>query len=88
VYALTGRGDVEGQRFERDREEFLRLAPPMPLRTDVRLYPLRDANRALDELRLGRTRGAGVLVAGTSAPGLHCIRRTARPRSFYADGPA
>jgi alcohol dehydrogenase, propanol-preferring len=45
-----------------DAEEFLRLAPRVPVRTAVQLYPLREANRALDDLRNGRTRGAAVLV--------------------------
>jgi alcohol dehydrogenase, propanol-preferring len=46
----------------RDAEEFLRLAPRVPVRTEIQLYPLRQANRALDDLRNGRTRGAAVLV--------------------------
>jgi alcohol dehydrogenase, propanol-preferring len=46
----------------RDAEQFLRLAPRVPVRTEVQIYPLRDANRALDDLRNGRTRGAAVLV--------------------------
>jgi hypothetical protein len=46
----------------RDAEEFLRLAPRVPVRTEVQLYPLEEANRALDDLRNGSTRGAAVLV--------------------------
>jgi alcohol dehydrogenase, propanol-preferring len=46
----------------RDAEEFFRLAPRVPVRTEIQLYPLRQANRALDDLRNGRTRGAAVLV--------------------------
>jgi propanol-preferring alcohol dehydrogenase len=46
----------------RDGEEFLTLAPEVPVRTRVTEYPLEDANRALDDLRGGRLRGAAVLV--------------------------
>jgi propanol-preferring alcohol dehydrogenase len=45
-----------------DAEEFLALAPEVPVRTSVRPYPLADANRALDDLRAGRLRGAAVLL--------------------------
>ena len=46
----------------RDGEEFLELAPRAGLRTRVTEYPLADANRALDDLRAGRVRGAAVLT--------------------------
>jgi propanol-preferring alcohol dehydrogenase len=46
----------------RDGEEFLALAPQVPVRTEVQLYRLADANRALDDLRAGRVQGAAVLV--------------------------
>lgn len=46
----------------RDGEEFLALAPEVPVRTEVTAYPLSAANEALDDLRSGRMRGAGVLV--------------------------
>jgi propanol-preferring alcohol dehydrogenase len=45
----------------RDGEEFLALAPQIPVRTEVQVYPLEDANRALDDLRAGRLEGAAVL---------------------------
>jgi propanol-preferring alcohol dehydrogenase len=45
-----------------DGEEFLALAPRVPVRTEVRPYPPADANRALDDLRAGRVTGAAVLV--------------------------
>jgi len=45
----------------RDGEEFLALAPQVPVRTEVELYPLERANEALDDLRAGRFRGAAVL---------------------------
>ncbi|MFP4136867.1 MAG: zinc-dependent alcohol dehydrogenase family protein [Halomonas sp.] len=46
----------------RDGEEFLALAPGVPIRTETRAYPLEEANRALDDLREGRLSGAAVLV--------------------------
>ncbi len=46
----------------RDGEEFLALAPRVPVRTEVRRYGLVDANEALDDLRHGRFQGAAVLV--------------------------
>ena len=46
----------------RDGEEFLFLAPQVPVRTEVELFPLESANEALDALRSGKIRGAGVLV--------------------------
>jgi propanol-preferring alcohol dehydrogenase len=45
-----------------DGEAFLSLAPRVPVRTAVQLYRLEEANRALDDLRHGRIRGAAVLV--------------------------
>lgn len=44
-----------------DGEEFLALAPRVPVRTTVRRYPLAAANIALDDLRHGRFEGAAVL---------------------------
>ncbi len=45
-----------------DGEEFLALAPQVPVRTEVTPYPLEDANRALDDLRSGKLDGAAVLI--------------------------
>jgi alcohol dehydrogenase, propanol-preferring len=45
----------------RDGEEFLALAPRIPVRTEIELYPLGQANDALDRLRAGRVRGAAVI---------------------------
>ena len=45
-----------------DGEAFLRVAPTVPVTTTVSLYPLADANRALDDLRHGRFEGAAVLT--------------------------
>ncbi|MBI3837524.1 MAG: zinc-dependent alcohol dehydrogenase family protein [Planctomycetia bacterium] len=46
----------------RDGEEFLALAPRVPVRVEAQVYPLRQANEALDDLRAGRVTGAAVLV--------------------------
>lgn len=46
----------------RDGEEFLALAPEVPVRTEVVPFPLGEANEALDALRGGEIRGAAVLV--------------------------
>jgi propanol-preferring alcohol dehydrogenase len=48
----------------RDAEEFLALAPQVPVRTQVEPYPLARANDALDRLRAGEIRGAAVLEVG------------------------
>ena len=45
-----------------DGEEFLALAPRVPVRTEVETFPLAAANEALERLRSGRVRGAAVLV--------------------------
>lgn len=46
----------------RDGEEFLGVAAAIQIRTEVHLYPLAEANRALEDLRQGRFQGAAVLV--------------------------
>jgi alcohol dehydrogenase, propanol-preferring len=46
----------------RDGEEFLRLAPEVPVRTRPLPYPLEQANQALDDFRAGRLQGAAVLT--------------------------
>ena len=45
-----------------DGEEFLALAPTIPVRTVTQAYPLAQANEALADLREGRLTGAAVLV--------------------------
>jgi propanol-preferring alcohol dehydrogenase len=45
-----------------DGEEFLALAPRVPVRTQVETFPLERANEALAALREGRVKGAAVLV--------------------------
>jgi propanol-preferring alcohol dehydrogenase len=46
----------------RDGEEFLALAPRIPVRTEVEVFPLAAANEALARLRAGQLTGAAVLV--------------------------
>jgi propanol-preferring alcohol dehydrogenase len=45
-----------------DGEEFLAIAPQVPVKTAVTPYPLEDANQALDDLRSGALDGAAVLT--------------------------
>jgi propanol-preferring alcohol dehydrogenase len=46
----------------RDGEEFLALAPAVPVRTMVTSYPLERANEAFADFRAGKFRGAAVLT--------------------------
>jgi propanol-preferring alcohol dehydrogenase len=48
----------------KDGDAFLEIAPAVPVRTEVEVFPLADANEALSRLRGGRLRGAAVLVPG------------------------
>jgi alcohol dehydrogenase, propanol-preferring len=45
----------------KDGEDFLRLAAEIPIETHVELYPLREANRALNALKNDAIQGAAVL---------------------------
>jgi propanol-preferring alcohol dehydrogenase len=45
----------------RDGEEFLALAPRVPVRTEIQTFRLEDANEALRRLRAGEIQGAAVL---------------------------
>jgi alcohol dehydrogenase, propanol-preferring len=45
-----------------DGEEFLALAPQVPVRTTTQAFPLAEANEALRRLRAGAIEGAAVLV--------------------------
>lgn len=47
-----------------DGEEFLALAPKVPIKTEVQTFPLEEANEALNRLRAGQITGAVVLVIG------------------------
>ena len=46
----------------RDGDDFLALAPRVPVRTEVERFPLAQANEALAALRGGRIHGAAVLI--------------------------
>ena len=48
----------------RDGEELLREAARIPIRPKVTLFPLAEANRALQMLKADRIRGTGVLTVG------------------------
>src|SRR5512136_3121447 len=45
-----------------DGEEFLRIAPQVPVKTEVQAFSLEQANDALSRLRQGQIQGAAVLV--------------------------
>jgi propanol-preferring alcohol dehydrogenase len=45
-----------------DGDEFMDLAPRVPVKTEVHPYPLEKTNDALDDLRHGRFTGAAVIV--------------------------
>jgi propanol-preferring alcohol dehydrogenase len=44
-----------------DGKDFLGLAAQIPVRTKIQVYPLREANRALNDLKSDRVNGAAVL---------------------------
>jgi alcohol dehydrogenase, propanol-preferring len=48
----------------KDAEEFLALAPRVPIKVTTELYPLSQANTALENLRNGNLTGAAVLIPG------------------------
>ena len=45
----------------RDGEEFLKIAPRVPIKTQTEVFSLEEANVALDKLRSGKLNGAAVL---------------------------
>ena len=51
----------------KDGEEFLALAPKVPVRTEVQPFPLEQANEALSALRHGKLHGAAVLQVSPDA---------------------
>src|SRR5437667_999020 len=46
----------------RDGEEFLEIAPRVPVRTKTETFPLEEANTALDRFRAGKLKGTAVLM--------------------------
>jgi propanol-preferring alcohol dehydrogenase len=45
-----------------DGEEFLQIAPRIPIKTETETFPLEQANEALTRLRSGQLNGAAVLI--------------------------
>jgi len=50
----------------RDGEEFLEIAPRVPVRTETEIFPLEGANTALDRFRAGTLNGAAVLLTSSA----------------------
>ena len=48
----------------RDGEEFMAMAPGVPVKTETKAFPLAEANEALAQLRAGAFRGSAVLLPG------------------------
>jgi propanol-preferring alcohol dehydrogenase len=48
----------------RDGNEFLTIAPQVPVKTEINVFSLRQANEALNSLRQGHIEGAAVLQIG------------------------
>ena len=46
----------------KDGVEFLKLAPQIPITTDIQIFKLSEANEALESLRNGKIQGAAVLL--------------------------
>ena len=49
-----------------DGEGLLKVAPKVPIKTEVQIFPLRQANNVLDRLRQGQIKGAAVLQISSS----------------------
>ena len=49
----------------RDGEEFLEIAPRVPVKTQTETFPLEEANTALEKFRSGQLKGTAVLVVDT-----------------------
>ena len=45
-----------------DGEEFLKLAPQVPIHTEVTCFPLAEVNEAIEALREGKIEGSAVLT--------------------------
>jgi len=52
-----------------DGDEFLALASQIPLKTEIQVFRLEEANEALESLRAGGIRGAAVLRISASGYG-------------------
>jgi propanol-preferring alcohol dehydrogenase len=51
----------------KDAEDFMTIAPKIPVRTHFETFPLQEANEALERLRRGRLQGAAVLLVRRQA---------------------
>ena len=49
-----------------DGEEFLSIAPRVPVQVSAEVFPLEQANQALDRLRRGELQGTAVLQVGVA----------------------
>jgi propanol-preferring alcohol dehydrogenase len=49
-----------------DGEEFLEIAPRVPVKTKTEAFPLEDANTALEKFRAGKLSGTAVLLISES----------------------
>jgi propanol-preferring alcohol dehydrogenase len=49
-----------------DGEEFLKIAPRVPVKTKTETFPLEEANTALEKFRGGQLDGTAVLVISSS----------------------
>ena len=52
-----------------DGKDFLQIAPRVPVHTEVTVFPLEEANAALDALRAGQIHGAAVLTIHATSDG-------------------
>ena len=52
----------------KDAEDFMNIAPNVPVRTFFETFPLSDANTALDRFRKGQVRGSAVLTTPEALP--------------------
>jgi propanol-preferring alcohol dehydrogenase len=67
-----------------DGREFMEIAAQVPVRTVTTVFPLPQANQALERLRAGELEGAAVLVPGANARGCNPLGRR---RSLVAGDP-
>lgn len=49
---------------KKDAEDFLKIAPEIPIKTEITVFSLNQANEALEAVRIGKIRGAAVLKIG------------------------
>ena len=54
------------QLTHRDGEEFFEIAPQVPVKTKTEIFPLEEANTALEKFRNGKLNGTAVLKIAES----------------------